>query len=237
MEADSHQEAAEGGAQPRASFGAVFGIAAGFMILAACIGTLLGFGPSTAVAAETLGEHFSVGELPFGLQLHPEVFLLPGGEEVYAMRGEGVDLVQISKALKELEAESKQMKPGGAEEEPVDWTAMQVNSTGGPPSQVFLVHYSLRQAESVIAKQFRALRWRELSEIEARGGHSAVGGGKLEWNGYSANYVRDRQFRRGLRFMDQVRVNLTVGGECWVAYGIWPDQHEGSKEKMAEVLA
>ncbi len=241
MEAATHQATVEGGAPQRASLAVVFGVAGGFLVLLACIGTLVGFGPRTTPAEASLAEHYEVGELPFGFSIHPDLFLLPSAEQVYVLNGEDfapVESKDVEAAVGEQETEEKESEEGDKSEHgKVDWSAMQSLNDDSPPAQLFLVEYPIASAEKVIEQQFRDVQWKQLAEIEADGGRSAVDGGKLEWNGFMADYVHQREFRPGLRFSDQVRVNLSVGGKCWIAYAVWPEQHAGSTEPVKELLA
>jgi hypothetical protein len=85
--------------------------------------------------------------------------------------------------------------------------------------------------------QFRGLEWKDLLEIDVQGGSSVVGGGKLEWFGFDADWVRQRRFIVGGSFRDTMRVNLSLGHQCWVAYAIWRQGAQASEEVMGELLA
>ena len=234
MQAEAQGIVAEGGAQQRTSLGSVFGVGAGFLVLLICIAVLLGYGPRRRVASESLAEHYDVNSLPFGFVLQTEAYTLPGGEEVYVMNSPDFEPALPA----EVESAIVDDKDGPrAGEEKVDWSSLQVAATGTPPAQLFLVKYPLSRAESVLKGQFRTLEWKDLSEIESKGGRSAVDGGKLEWNGYDADYVQQREYLPGLRFVDQVRVNLTLGGQCWIAYAVWPQQAAGSVAPVEKLLA
>jgi len=219
--------------EERASVGVILGVAGGVLLLVACVGVPLGFGPRTLAASDALAQHYDLGALPFGFHLQPVLHVLPAGERVYVLNADDF----VPEKLEHFEFKSPRSHGPPAPDAPlVDWSKIEALSSGSPPDQLFLVEYPLNQAESVIAGQFRALEWKQLSEIDAGGGRSAVDGGKIEWNGYMADFVRQREFRPGLRFVDQVRVNLSLRGECWIAYAVWPEQHTGSTEPVEELL-
>ena len=217
----------------RASLRSVFGVALGLMIVALCAVTVFTYGTTTLAAAPGLAEHFELGALPFRFQLQEDLVVLPSGEQVYVLSRPG-ELPQVPPGL--LAGNSGVSAKESEFPAPVDWSAVQVEKENGPPSAIFLVKYPNSTANATIEQQFRQVQWKELRFIESKGGRTAIDGGKLQWNGFGADFVHGREFFPELRFADHVRVNLTTGGQCWVAYGVWPEQEAGSKEVMAQFL-
>jgi hypothetical protein len=225
----------------------------------------MGYGARAMAAGPALAKSFELSDIPFDLSLREPLHILPSGELVYVLAGEnageavaeqvatltdsdpapGVESDEEPVADSDTETDTDADAKGEAESgeksnsdwTPVDWTLAKPTTEGGPPSEVFLVNYPWKQANSVISSNFQRVQWKELKYIESKGGRTAVDGGKLTWNGYAADYVLEREFRPGLRFQDRLRVNLTVNSECWVAYAVWPEQEAGSKEPAAEILA
>lgn len=65
-------------------------------------------------------------------------------------------------------------------------------------------------------------------------------GGTIPWAGYAAPYVRVREFELidGVgRFVESVRVNLTLGAHCCVLYLRWPPGEAGDREGALTMLA
>jgi|GEM_PF-1371014 len=232
--------------------GAILGVSIGFLVLCGGLLVLFGFGTRSVDAREALAGSFELDAFPEGHRLLEVAHLLPGGERVFVVTDgssavEPSELEEVASDVPEPEAD----EPGGEdvehaddegveseeeEDDDYDWTAIEVLSEGTRPARLFLVRYPRARADSVIGSQFRHLHWRELSEIDASGGRAAVDGGELEWAGYAADFVRERQFIEGGRFRDTLRVNLSLGGECWIAYATWPEGHAGSTEPVTELL-
>ena len=216
------------------SCGGVVGVGLGLALIVLSLASLLFYGPRPSDASELLASSFALGQLPEGLELEPQAVTLPSGELVVTF-SDGAPL-ELSPLELVTSSKPKSSKP---EEEFVefDWAAVEVLSEGELPSRLYLVRFPRQRAERVLASQFRGLEWRDLSEISARGGSTVVGGGKLPWAGYSADWVRERSFLEGGSFRDTLRVNLSLGQECWIAYSIWPERVAGSEEAVAECLA
>lgn len=233
---------------PGSTLPGVFGVGAGLLLIAACIAVVALFGWRTAPADEELGTRYALAELPFEFALHDDVFLLPGGERVFMLRppsGEAPTEGDVTQEVRDAGAEGEPADEGegsdategtGADDLDVDWAAVTPTSTGEPPSELYLVEYPLELGGAVIDSQFRSLQWRDLSLIESEGGSTPVEGGRIEWAGYAADFVRVRRFSSGPTFRDVLRVNLSVGRECWIAYAIWPPLSEGSTEPVRRLL-
>jgi len=225
----------------------VFGVGLGLCFIVLFVLTIVGYGPRARTAASLLEGSFALGALPEGLAVEPLALRLPGGEEVVTI-GNGQPLPVTPKELIEpnpFEGMGPGGRPGGPpgagpgapEVEKFDWSSVEPEAEDTLPARVYLVHYPERRGPALLTMQFRGLRWRDLSEIPAKGGSAVVDGGKLEWSGFAADFVRERRFLEGGSFRDTVRVNLSLGRSCWVAYAIWPEREEGSEEKVREVLA
>lgn len=222
--------------------GAVLGIAIGFFVVLGCLGLIAFHGWRTFVASEGLETSFELSGLPEGFTLSDDAYLLPSGERVYVIADGSKELTRLPVedlgGLEPGEGESTEADTGDDHDfEEYDWTSIPVESTDQAPMQFFLVQYPTKRAEAVIRSEFQGLDWKELKYIGAKGGRSAVEGGKLEWAGYAADFVREREFIRGGTFRDVLRVNLSVGGECWVGYALWPTSHAGSEKAAEEFLA
>ncbi len=243
-------EAAAVNPQKPESLAGVFGVGLGLVIIALLVLTIVGYGPKTTTASSVLDGTFEVGELPEGLTLEPHALLLPTGERVVTI-GNGAPL-PVGPA--ELIDRSPGGGPGGMGGmgrggggpgsgpgspgfEEYDWAGVEVKVEDSLPARLYLVNYPERRAPGVLTRQFSGLRWRDLSEISAKGGSAVIGGGKIEWSGYSADFVRQRRFIEGGVFRDTIRVNLSLGQECWIAYAIWPASEAGSERVVREVLA
>ncbi len=219
--------------------GGILGSAIGILALLGCLTVVITYGSRLFDSAEGLGESFKFNEVPGALALQEEAFLLPTGEKVYIL-SDGVVVEDGSEVTEMLMGFDIQHGVGSGEsgdEEAYDWSGVEILSQETSPSRVFLVQYPRERADSVIRSQFQGIDWRDLTEIDADGGRAAVEGGKLRWSGYSADFVRERTFIEGGTFRDTVRVNLSLGQECWIAYAIWPVSHEGSSAKVGELLS
>lgn len=222
----------EGEGQRFESCGGVLGMGLGLALIVACAAMLVFYGPRRLDAGEVLASSFELGALPEGLVLEPEATALPAGELVVTLsNGEPLEL----SALELLSP--RQTQQSTEEYVEFDWTAVEALSLGGLPARLYLVKFPRSRAERVLVSQFRGLEWLDLSEIPAKGGSTVVGGGKLPWAGYEADWVRERRFLEGGSFRDTLRVNLSLGQECWVAYSIWPERAAGSEEVVADCLA
>lgn len=242
-------EAAAASPREPESLAGVFGVGLGLVIIALLVLTIVGYGPKTTTASSVLAGTFEVGELPEGLSLEPHALLLPTGEKVVTF-GNGAPL-PVGPA--ELIDRGPGGGPGGMGRggggggpgpgpgspgfEAYDWAGVEVKAEDSLPARLYLVTYPKRRAPGVLTRQFSGLRWRDLSEIPAKGGTAVIGGGKVEWSGYAADFVRQRRFIEGGTFRDTIRVNLSLGQECWIAYAIWPAGHIGSEDVVSDVIA
>lgn len=228
--------------------GKTFAVALGLLAVALCVLTPIFYGSSTFAAGAGLAQRYELGPLPAGFFLEEQGFRLPGGEQVFVFNDGLEAAISAAGLVAEEEPEPQPEAPpaeppeeDGAEGKstpaPVDWSAIEPLSEGTAPTRLFLVRYPAARAESVIAEHFRGIEWKELRFIGTEGGSTAVDGGKLEWSGFGADYVRVRTFIPGGSFRDVLRVNLSLDGECWVAYAVWPELHAGSKEPVGELLA
>jgi len=227
----------EGSDSPREreSLVGVFGIGLGLSILLACVYTLIGYGTRSMAPTEALGGAFEVGAFPGTYQLEDEAVLLPSGERVVVIsNGEEFEFDPVP-VIKSARGGRGGMGHG-QDFVPYDWKGIAIGAEGAGPARLYLVNYPLGRASKVLASGFRDLQWRELSDIGAEGGKAVVDGGKLEWAGYSADFVRERLFIKGGSFRDMLRVNLSIGSSCWVAYAIWPRESVGSTEIVREIL-
>jgi hypothetical protein len=241
--ASASSEAAQTAPQ-RASLGAIVGVAIGLALLFVCVLAPVFYGSSTFAAPEGLAANFELEGLPHGFALEDTAYLLPGGERVFVFTDgsaspvAALDVVATaSESAGEGETASVPGSPHGEGAAPFDWSTVAALSKGAQPARLFLVHYPGARAESVILEQFRGLEWKDLRLIGTEGGRSAVDGGQLQWGEYAADFVRERTYIAGGSFRDALRVNLSLGRECWVAYAIWPDLHAGSQEPVEELLA
>jgi hypothetical protein len=217
------------------------GVGLGLLAVALCILTPLFYGSSTFAAADRLALRYKLGELPPAYSLEESGILLPGGERIFVFSGgeEGADSVGeflVTETDDSVATEADESTNRSAEDH-IDWSKVEPLSEGSAPSRLFLVHYPTSRAKAVIDAHFRRLEWKDLRSIEPKGGSTAVDGGKLEWNGFGADYVQVRSFISGGAFRDVLRVNLSLEDECWVAYAVWPELHAGSKEPVQELLA
>jgi hypothetical protein len=215
-----------------ASASRLAGVLLGLLVLALCAFTAFGGGWSEVSSAEVIAGRYELGPLPDGYALDPLAHALRGGEQVvrFVREGSEEDLAELTAAA--LGRTAAAVATG----EEVDWSALLPSSAGTPPAVVLLVRYPLAAGERVIREQFRGLEYRDLSRLGERGGSTAVDGGELAWHGYAADHVRVRRFGPGPTFRDVVRVNLSLGRECWIAYAVWPALAEGSVEPVAAVL-
>jgi hypothetical protein len=223
----------EGESRRFESCGGVLGIGLGLVLIVVCAATVALYGPRRLDARELLSRSFELGTLPAGLVLESEAVALPGGEQVVTF-GDGSPL---SISPTELLTESSAGKQDSQEEfAEYDWQSVESLSEETLPARLFLVRFPRSRAERVLASQFRGLEWRDLSEIPSKGGATVVGGGKLPWAGYEADWVRERRFIEGGSFRDTLRVNLSLGQECWIAYAIWPERAAGAEQVVGRCL-
>lgn len=222
--------------------GQVLVVALGLAAVAVCVLVPLLYGSRTLPAGPALAQSYELGELSHDFELGPEAFLLPGGERVFVLGpglagapSEGSPGPILAAAGLEREAgEGSEAQSGTAAF--TDWGSLSPVSTGTAPARLFLVQYPIGRAASVIDEQFRRIEWKDLRHIEAKGARTAVDGGKIEWGEFAADFVQERTFVRGGTFRDSLRVNLSLGRECWIAYAVWPELNAGSKEVVGEVL-
>ena len=227
--------------------GQVLVVALGLAAVAVCVLVPFFYGSRTRAAGPALEQSYELGEMPHGFELGPEAFLLPGGERVFVFgaglagaSSKGPTGLTLEETLAGAGLEPEGVEGSEAPSGPsdfTDWASLRPVNTGGPPAFLFLVQYPSGRASSVINEQFRGIEWKELRDIEAEGGRTAVDGGKLEWGEYAADFVQERNFVRGGTFRDSLRVNLSLGRECWIAYAVWPELDAGSKEVVRELLA
>ena len=230
---------AEGGG---GGLGQALVVALGLAAVAVCVLVPFFYGSRTLAAGPALAQSYALGKLPHDFELGPEAFLLPGGERVFVF-GPGLagapsegspGPILAAAGLEREEGEGSEAQSGTPGF--TDWASLSPVSTGTPPERLFLVKYPTGRASSVINEQFRSIEWKDLRDIEADGGRTAVDGGKLEWAEYAADFVQERTFVRGGTFRDSLRVNLSLGRECWIAYAVWPELDAGSKEVVRELL-
>lgn len=174
--------------------------------------------------ASTLGELFASGDpsLPFALEASEGTWL-PGGERV--------------------------LRFAAADDAPA-----------AGPTEFTVVEYPRRRAKAVLDEQFRRLRFekREGGSGGGPGGGPPRGGrgggdgggdrpalrekGTFDWHGYEATYARLRHPEPGAEgsegdetYYETVRLNLSTGGRCVIAYLRFPPGVVASKEIATEV--
>lgn len=230
------------GATERERPSAVLGIGLGLALLGLAALALLLVRERPLDPALALADSFELGELPFGMRLE-RALRLPGGETLVVL-GDGREL--SSDALppdpsepepgdRELPASSPAAS-AGEEREAVDWSKVVELESGTPPARLFLLRHPEASAERAIGRAFRNLQWRELADVDAKGGRLAVEGGRIPWGAFAADFVRERLFLPGLAFEDSIRVNLSLPGRYWIAYAFWPRGYPASKERLEELL-
>lgn len=231
------------------SLAGVFGVGFGLLIIAGLVLVIVGYGPRGIAASSVLAGSLEVVELPEGMTLEANALILPTGEKVVTVSSGSPFWINpaelIDRSARMGGGMGRGMGPGGGMGfgpgspgfEEYDWAGVEVESEDSMPARVYLVTYPRRSASKVLVRQFSGLAWRDLSQISAKGGTAVVGGGKIEWAGYAADFVRQRRFLEGGSFRDTIRVNLSLGQQCWIAYAIWPERHTGSEEVVREVLA
>jgi hypothetical protein len=232
------------------SLAGVFGVGLGLAIIAALLGAVLFYGPTRTSAAELLASRFEVGELPEGITLDEGSLTLPSGERVVTFTTGEPLAIGPAEIKAGLAPSGRKGGPGrghpgmgngggpkNPEAEPFDWTGIEAEATDTLPARLYLVSYPVDRAPGILGAQFRGLDWKDISEIGEKGGTAVVGGGVIEWAGYSADFVRQRRFLEGGSYRDTIRVNLSLGRVCQVAYAIWPERHDGSEEAVGRVLS
>lgn len=221
---------------------AVLGIGLGLALLFFCALALVLVRERPLDPALALADSFELAELPFGMRLE-RALLLPGGETLVVL-GDGRELPSSALPPDPSEPERADREPPGAgpaamaaEELPaVDWSKVVELEAGTPPARLFLLRHPAASAERALGRAFRNLEWRELSELDAKGGRLAVEGGRIPWGAFAADFVRERRFLPGLAFEDSIRVNLSLPGRYWIAYAFWPRGYPASKERVEELL-
>jgi len=245
----------------------VVGMTLGVLLLALSVGTLVMLGrPSPPLDGEVLlRERFArAGPFPFGLAVVGAERELDGREVVRLESPRGAEATLTERAASAEPGAAGDTTADAAAPPPrVDWDALPVVS-GGDPARAALVWYPRKSAERVLREQFTALRF-DNGRMRPGGGGPGGGpgggggggfgkpgeppqapppklqdGGSLTWAGYAAPYVRLREFEleAGVpRFVESLRVNLTVGAHCCVLYLRWPPGEAGSSDKALEVLA
>jgi hypothetical protein len=237
LSAEASSQGTEGGTQERASLRSVFGVTLGLLLVFSCLSTLLTHGTKSVQAGPALAERYSLDSLPFGFKLREQFFVLPGQERVFVI-DDGSQPIVEELSLPDGSSSQVSESSGGEDTKlpPEEWGKVEAITKDGPPAQVFLVEYPEGSAKKAIERQFHNVQWLELKYIPGKGGRTAIDGGKIDWDGYAADFVLEREFRPGLKFTDRLRVNMTVEGQCWVAYCVWPDQAAGSEEPVKALL-
>lgn len=130
-----------------------------------------------------------------------------------------------------------------------------------------IVEYPPSKGEKVLADQFRRLRFESGDEMKHGGGRHGKSKGKrkgkekpkpklqekafLIWHGYDATFARLRhehaspkreddsgdQRPRPKTFHEVIRVNLSTGGRCIIAYVRFAEGATGDKDAAAEIVA
>jgi hypothetical protein len=231
----------------------VVGITLGVLLIVSSIGALVMLGRSSPPldGEALLRERFArAGPFPFGLEIVGAERELDGREVVRleGSRGAAADL-----AIGPASADGGDARVAGSvPARRIDWDALPVVA-GGDPARAALVWFPRKSAERVLREQFTALRFDSGGMGPGGGGGSGKpgdppeapdpklqDGGTITWAGYAAPFVRLREFELedGVpRFVESVRVNLTLGPHCCVLYLRWPHGEAGSREKSLEVLA
>lgn len=121
----------------------------------------------------------------------------------------------------------------------------------GAPTEVTVVEFPAEKGEAIIGEQFRSLRFeggldrrgrvRRGPPTEGKGGDGEKGGSskprlqekaRFVWHGYDATFARMRH-GSGDDFYDTVRVDLSTGGRCIIAYVRFPEGIDGDREVAA----
>jgi len=211
----------------------LIGVALGVGLVALCLAAAMGGGWGSTTSEEVLASRFTCSQLPEDLTLDPAAYELPGGERVVRFFRQGAGDMDASLGAAGLAPWSRPASKG----EDVDWSELRPTSQETPPGVLYLVRYPESAGEAVMREQFRGLEYKDLSRLEGSGGSTPVEGGQLDWHGFAADHVRVRHFGPGPTFRDVVRVNLSLGRECWVAYAVWPPLAAGSIEPVEDFLA
>lgn len=215
---------ADGAGGQRESRGGVIAVGVGLVLAAVALVTLFTNRPREADPVELLAEDFEIGELPPGFSLERGL-RLSGDERIVLIRGP----VPLD------EDPPRRVEPS-AEEEAPDWAALPEGPRGTPPARVLLLGTPRTGAQAALDRAFRKVEWKDLADLGREGGRTAVDGGKLEWAGLSADWIRERLFEPAGTFRDEVRVNLTAGSRCWILHAIWPRGLPGDTEPLRGLL-
>jgi hypothetical protein len=220
---------------------AVLGLALGLLVvLTIYVAPLVG-GARKIDGAAYLAAHFEPAELPFGFAVTRAVALRDGRRVVVA--GDPSAPPEVGVDVSDLAPE------GASDEEPAPlargdsdrevWARLKEGEPGRPPRAIALVHYPLGRAGDVLRRQFGELQYKDLTHVDEDGEAVPVDSGYLTWGAYQANYVRLRHFAKDdgrPTFHDTLRVNLTVGERCWIAYLRWDPFLPGAKHAAEQLL-
>lgn len=212
---------------------------------------------------EALGDHVAIGDLPDGFRFGL-ARTLPGGRAyVQLVRDDPREgETEADEALARIDAERADEEREGAApidagdagdgEDPegdgdADGDEPRLSETaaererfavedGTPPSVVWLMRYPRDRALAVLQREMKRKVEDPRAEPSKKNLELTVDGGRLAWGDYEADYVQEREYEVGDHFTDVVRVNLTLGDECWILVALWPRDYRGSTEPIARLL-
>jgi hypothetical protein len=225
----------------------VIGVAFGLALIAALVLLVLGRTARPIDGHALVAASFDLGELPFGLQI-TGASELTGGERVVRLEVPGAEEPERrapepapGDATGDAPADAPADATGDAtgdmdDAQRFDWSKVEEGPPGTPPIRAFLIWYPAGSGERALARQFRDVVWQDLRDFGVKGGRMMTAKGTLDWAGYDAGYVVERELEQGGTFRDWMRVNLSVGGKACVLVARWARGSPCARERVEELL-
>lgn len=194
---------------------------------------------------EALGDHVEVGELPYGFRFGDAMTL--SAERAYVQLVRDDPRMSVTEADEVLAGVDAARRAEAANDDGADEGASRISDTaaererhahedGTPPGVIWLMRYPRASALDVLKREMKRKTEDPDGEPPKDELELTVDGGRLVWGDFDADYVQEREYTKGDHFTDVLRVNLTLGDECWILVAEWPRDYRGSTEPVARVL-
>jgi len=234
-------------------------VSIGLVFVVAAVGMMFTLRTAPLDGAALLAERFEYETAPWGFE-PTEALRLQQGEEMVVLADPDYEPPAVDDSQPERESAEGERSGGGGPpggdrrgrgrgrrgggsvgsvDSGAGWDKLADGEAGTRPYEVAFVWYPLRMAEDLLKRQFIQVNFSDTRSVDWGGGSVVVDSGELDWFGYAARYVRERHFKWQAgeqTYHDAMRVNLTIGNRCCVAYMRWRDGAVGDKQVVEELL-